>query len=852
MPGSRFSVEVQPVIPSRLKSLEELASNLFYAWNIRVRQVFIQLDPELWESCGHNPKVFLHRIAQHKLDQAAEDRLYIESFQRALSIFDNYHQKTIDPEIKQYLDPDKDLVAYFCAEFGLHESLPIYSGGLGILAGDHCKAASDLNLPFVAVGLLYRQGYFTQSIDAHGNQVAHFTPSDFHELAIRPATTEDGSELITEIPVADRTVYIKVWYAQAGHITLYLLDTDIDKNSDEDRSITYQLYGGDNNTRIQQEIVLSLGGLRTLRRLGHTPTVWHINEGHAAFLILERCREYVNLGMDFNAALELTAASTVFTTHTPVPAGHDIFEHEMVVHYLRDLIDELNISNKELLALGESAESPGRFNMTTLALRGSRFHNGVSRIHGGVASRMEADIWPQIPAEENPIDYVTNGVHIYTFLAHEWINVFDMRFGNSWRNELLNVNYWERIDEIPNHNFWSVRQSLKAELIVEVCQRVKAQYLRHQYSEAQIDRVINNLTKDLPNTLVLGFARRFATYKRATLFFSDPERLARLLNDKDKPVVVLFAGKAHPSDMPGQHLIKVIHDFSKSPEFRGKIILLENYDLQLGRLLVAGVDVWLNTPEYPLEASGTSGEKAGMNGALNLSILDGWWGEGYNHDNGWGITPHGPQYDNTYRDRQEANELLDILEHEVIPTYFQRNENGFSERWIRMSKASMKYIIPRFNAQRMVMDYVKKFYGPAADQYARFNADNYANAYRLAEWKKKIASLWPGVSIKHIHELPTTIKSSETVPIQVSVNLNGLDDSDVVVECLFGTETVNGEFKAETCHRLLTKGKNEFDETIFGLDITPPLPGLQYYKIRMYPYNRLLTHPFETGHMIWA
>ena len=851
MPGTKFTIEVQPIIPERLKRLDELAGNLFYAWNTRITSLFEQLDGTLWQECGRNPRLFLRRVAQVKLDEAAADRQFMDAYNRALSAFDSYHQGPMATPVNDYLDPKLDLVAYFCAEFGLHESLPIYSGGLGILAGDHCKAASDLNLPFVGVGLLYRQGYFTQTLDAHGNQIAHFTPTDFDSLPISLAKDALGRELRVNVPVRNHQVSVRLWVAQAGHIRLVLLDSDIPENSDEDRSITYQLYGGDQNTRIQQEILLSLGGVRALRALGLAPTVWHMNEGHAAFLVLERCREYVAQGADFATALELSAACTVFTTHTPVPAGHDIFSHEMVLNYLGPLIKELGVKPDELLKIGESSEAPGKFNMTALALRGSRFHNGVSRIHGGVAARMAREIWPQIPPEENPIGYVTNGVHLPTFLAREWTVLLDMRFGTAWRNELLNPDYWQCIDEIPSQNFWSARQSLKVELLNEVSLRARKQYRRNGYSELQIERLTQGLNQDASHTLILGFARRFATYKRATLLFSDAARLARLLNDAARPVLVIFSGKAHPSDMPGQHLIKVIHEFSRKPEFEGKIILLEDYDLSLARHLVAGVDVWLNTPEYPLEASGTSGEKAGINGVLNLSILDGWWGEGYTGDNGWGITPHGPQYDNAFRNQEEARELLDILEHDVIPVYFNRTVHGLSEKWIQMSKASMRHIIPHFNAQRMVMDYVRDYYAPAARKNRQFSEGKFESPRLLARWKKRMRELWNGVSIKHIDKIPVMVKANEKISIRVSVTMNGLEPQDVIVECLFGKESDQGEFRKETCNRLLPTGVNEFGEHVFALDLEPPLSGLQAYKLRVYPYNRLLTHPFETGLMIW-
>ncbi|MCK4951797.1 MAG: alpha-glucan family phosphorylase, partial [Gammaproteobacteria bacterium] len=706
MTETRFTLEVQPKIPEQLARLEELANDLFYSWDRHVRGLFHGIDRQLWKTCGHSPKVFLRRISQKKLDDAVDDKIFMDEYARVLSNYDDYLDEGIHPAIDHLLDPEEDLIAYFCAEFGLHESFPIYSGGLGILAGDHCKAVSDLGIPFVAVGLLYRKGYFIQTIDAEGNQIARYKTTSFKDLPITPALDANGEELHIAVDMPERTIQLKVWKAKVGHISLYLLDSNLPDNSEHDRFITHQLYGGDKQTRIQQEIVLGIGGVRLLRALGLKPTVWHINEGHSAFQILERCREYVENGMKFDSALELVAAGTVYTTHTPVAAGHDIFENDLITTYFSDFATSLGLKIKELLNLGKPPSDEHSFNMTVLALHGSRFHNGVSRIHGGVASIMEGYVWPQIPHDENPISYVTNGVHVPTFLAREWTNLFDTRF-RDWRKNLLNEEYWECIDEIPDHRVWSLQQSLKSEMLNDVFERVTQRHRRNGCSEALIHKAVRHIKQPENDILVLGFARRFATYKRATLLFSDPDRLKRLLNDPERPVLLIFAGKAHPNDMPGQHLIQVIHEFSQRPEFIGKIILLEGYDMALGRKLVTGVDVWLNTPEYPLEASGTSGEKAGINGVLNLSILDGWWGEGFNGENGWGIAPHGPQFDPAYRNHEEANDLMDILEKKVVPLYYDRDEQGYSSKWVQMSKNSMKSTIPHFNAQRMVMDYVK-------------------------------------------------------------------------------------------------------------------------------------------------
>jgi len=852
MNGTRYVLEVQPTLPAPLARLAELANDLLYSWDRSVRNLFYRLDPWLWESCGHNPKVFLRRVAQQRLEDAAEDRIYMEDYNRVLSAYDNYRQAPAKTAFRDLLDPQKDLIAYFCAEFGFHESVQMYSGGLGILAGDHCKAASDLGVPFVAVGLLYRQGYFTQTIDGQGNQVAHYTPTDFNDLPIVSAREPGGAELHVQVELPGRAVKLKVWQARAGRIVWYLLDSDLADNAEADRRITYQLYGGDINTRIQQEIVLGIGGVRALRALGLTPTVWHINEGHAAFSILERCRERMAEGLAFDAALEAVAANTVFTTHTPVPAGHDIFDHQLMQSYFGGFVEQLGISMEQFLALGQAPANPGAFNQTALALRGSRFRNGVSRIHGGVAARMSAFVWPQVPPEENPVGYVTNGVHVPTFLARDWSNLFDMRFGSGWRNELLHEAYWEQIDTIPAHSFWSLRQSLKSEMLQDVRRRAILQYRRNGYSESLIDRLTEHLGDGGIETLVIGFARRFATYKRATLLFSDPARLARLLNDPERPGVIIFAGKAHPHDIPAQNLIKTLHDYSLAPEFQGRVILLEGYDQALARKLVTGVDVWLNNPEYPLEASGTSGQKAGINGVINLSVLDGWWAEGYNGVNGWAITPHGPAYDPAYRDREEAQELLDTLEKQVFPLYYDRNGHGYSDGWVRMSKASMKSLIPRFNSQRMFMDYVRQFYCHASRQRGVMAGNDHERAREIAAWRGKIDRYWPRVRLRRLDEAPTRIRSGATLTVRVAAYLDELAPDDVLLECLVGTETEAGEFIPHDTH-VFTPGARDSatGETEFRLDLRPRLPGLQYYRIRMVPFHPCLSHRFEAGYMLW-
>jgi len=752
-------------------------------------------------------------------------------------------------ELVEALDPETSLVAYFCAEFGFHESFPIYSGGLGILAGDHCKAASDLSLPFVAVGLLYQQGYFIQTIDAQGHQVARYESHSSDELPITPVE-QDGEPVMVSVPFPGREVVARVWQAQVGHIRLYLLDANTPENSDEDRELTLQLYGGDSSTRICQEMLLGIGGTRVLSRLGIQPTVWHINEGHAAFQIVERCSLAMAKGLSFAAALEAVAASTLFTTHTPVAAGHDIFSRELVADFLGPYLEQAGFGFDDVFALGTRHNSD-KFNMTCLGLRGSRFHNGVSRIHGRVASEMEADIWPQVPPKENPIGYITNGVHVTTFLAPEWHSLFDIQ-APDWKSELRNPGFWDFVDKIPDYHYWSVHKALKQQMAEFIVHRLSRQHNRNGTGHSVTKRMTAKLTSAEKDVMVIGFARRFATYKRATLIFSDLPRLERILTNPECPVVLVFAGKAHPQDNPGQQLIKVIHDLSMQPSLVGHIVLLEDYDQAMARRLLSGVDVWLNTPEYPKEASGTSGEKAAMNGAVNLSVLDGWWGEGYDGSNGWAITPRDTGLDSEFRNREEARDLLDLLEFEVAPLYYRRAAQGYSEEWVTRSKASMKTIMPRFNAQRMVMDYVRHYYQPATIQGRRLIQDNGALANELAEWKAKIRDAWHGVSIQVHGCVEERCSWDEEVELNVDMELNGLSPEDVRVECIVTVECSGTHAEPGPDCFYLHPDKEHEGKTRFTTRVAPPYPGLQTLRVRAYPYHQALTHPFEMGCMLWA
>ncbi|MDE2149925.1 MAG: alpha-glucan family phosphorylase [Gammaproteobacteria bacterium] len=841
-----YTLELRPRLPGRLARLDELANNLYYSWDRRVRALFHRLDAELWRGCANNPRVFLRRISQAALDDAAEDPDFLEEYHSALAVFDAYRTHRSPRENGTSLDPERDLIAYFCFEYGLHESLPIYSGGLGVLAGDHCKAASDLGAPLVAVGVLYRAGYFVQRIDGEGRQHALHLPVKAEDLPLAPALDAQGQPLRVRVTIAGRDVLLQAWIAAVGNIRLLLLDADVPDNATELRALTHQLYGGGGETRIQQEIILGIGGVRALRAMGLNPSVWHANEGHAAFMVLERIREHVAQGRDFDTALELVAAGSVFTTHTPVPAGHDRFGHELMRRFLDGYLDQLGTAVDNVLALGAEPDAPDSFNMTLLALRTARFANGVSRIHGCIAAEMEQRLWPQIAAHENPIGSITNGVHLPTFIARAWEQIFHDSF-RDWRRHMLDTDYWRRIDDIPYHRFVAVRQQLKRELMAELRRRLERQHRRNCTPAAIYSRVVRHL--DGGDTLLLGFARRFATYKRATLLLRDRQRLARLLGDPGRPAILLFAGKAHPHDEPGQAMIRELYSASMSPELIGRLIVIEGYDMQLARNLVQGCDVWLNTPEYPMEASGTSGMKAAINGAVNVSVLDGWWPEGWDGENGFAITPVSAHLDAETRAAEEACQLFDILEREVLPSYYGGDGQPYAEAWIRRARAAMRTLIPRFSAQRMFRDYLQRAYGPAAARSARLAADNAAGAAALSAWKRRVRERWAGVSLAAPAGLPEVLDQGQPLHFEAEIALNALAAEDVAVECILGRCGSDGfepalALKLEPVAMSAGRGRYRLD--------AEALPGLQQLRLRAYPSHPLLAHPFEMGYMLWA
>jgi len=851
LPGTRYTVEVNPRIPKRLARLEALASNLWYSWDRPTRALFARLNPQLWDAIGHSPKGMLKRIDEQRLLDAAADPAFLDSMNRVLASFDTYIAQAPFSQNGGGFRPT-DRVAYFCAEFGVHESLPIYSGGLGILAGDHCKAASDFQLPFVAVGLLYRQGYFVQTVDGEGRQHAAYHDADFEDLPIEPVK-KDGADVKVEVPFPGRSIKVKVWEARIGHVPLYLLDTDLPDNAERDRHITHRLYGGDRATRLEQELILGVGGARALAALGIQPTVWHINEGHAAFLVLERVRKALAEGLEPGAALEAIAANTVFTTHTPVPAGHDQFTETVVAPYLKSCFGEMS-GDGSPTALGR-APSGGDFNMTALAIRGSRFQNGVSRIHGGVSAKLLKEFWPQVPVEENPLGYVTNAVHVATFLAPEWSDILQRYLGVGWMHRLGYPDTWEKIRDIPDHIFWSVRQDVKARMFHMVRYRIAQQHARNYGSESHLGRLLRYADPSKPDVLTIGFGRRFATYKRATLLLNNLDTLRRILSNKERPVLFLFSGKAHPADEPGQELIRTLAHIAHQEEFEGKILFIEGYDLHIARRLVSGVDVWLNNPVYPLEASGTSGMKAGMNGVINLSILDGWWDEGYDGTNGWGVKPVSQSLDPHRRDQEESRTLYEILEHHVVPLYYRRENGGgagsYSPEWVAMAKRSMASLLPRYDASRMLAEYVSKFYLPAARQGERYAERNYEAAKAVAAWKARVRSAWPGVSARRLDPPVQRLGFGDSMPVEIAVRLNGLAPSDVRVELLLSRGPRERDNIVHT-HELAHAGATDGGEQRFAVQLKPGLCGRLDYRIRLYPKHDLLTHPFELGLLTWV
>ncbi len=694
-------------IPQRITRLRELAYNLWWSWHPEAQELYRQIDPVLWEQDYHNPVNFLRDVRQRRLEAAAASETYMQQYDQVMGEFDRYMSASDTWFARAYPAARDETIAYFSAEFGLHESLPIYSGGLGVLAGDHVKEASDLGLPFVAVGFIYPQGYFRQQLDASGWQEAIYSKLNFADIAASPALTPQGHEVVVEVELPGRTIYAKVYRIQVGRISLFLMDTDIHPNSPQDRELSARLYGGDDEMRVAQEIVLGIGGVRALRQLDVNPTVWHMNEGHSAFLVLELARELVQRGTPFVDAVKEVRARSVFTTHTPVPAGNDTFEMQLMEKYFAQYWPQLGLSRDEFfnVAFQQTAWGP-RFAMTVLALNLSERHNGVSKLHGHVAREMWHWLYPDKSQNEVPITSITNGVHTATWLAPEIRRLFEAYLGQDWEVHLDDLALWQKVHEMPDEVLWETRRALKCRLVAFARERTKRRY-EQLGTPPMVWPVLDE------DAFTIGFARRFATYKRATLLFKDPERLKAILNRGDRPVQIIFAGKAHPKDDPGKLFIQQVYQMSQQPGLAGRILFLEEYDMHVARQLVQGVDIWLNTPRRPHEASGTSGQKASLNGAPNLSILDGWWPEAYNGRNGWSIGEEREYANQDEQDWLDGQQLYHLLESEVVPLFYER-EGGIPRKWLAWSKAAIATVAPVFSTRRMVKEYATRLYMPAA------------------------------------------------------------------------------------------------------------------------------------------
>lgn len=833
-------ITVLSSLPEKLSVINEFIKNLWWTWDCKTLELFEEIDPVIWKECERNPILLFERVDYARLKELENDKEFLRKLKSANERYKNYMART---------DKKPPRIAYFSMEFGLHESLKIYSGGLGILAGDYLKEASDSNIDMVGIGLLYRYGYFKQLLSINGEQIVSYDSEDFSKIPVTPVRDENGNFKTITIVFPGRKLHARIWKVAVGRIDLYLLDTDFDANSDQDRNITHNLYGGDQENRLKQELLLGIGGTRTLQELGIQADIFHSNEGHSAFCGLERLRILINEeNLTFWEAREIVRASTLFTTHTPVPAGHDSFSEEMLRTYIAHYPGRLKITWDELMALGRANPNDRneKFNMSYLAAHLAQETNGVSMLHGAVTREMFAKLWPGYLADELYIGHVTNGVHYPTWTAHEFRKLYKNSFGDFFEEDQTNAKLWTRIHDIEDQEIWEVKQILKKRLITYIKDRFRDNWIKRHENPQQIIEVFDNLKED---RLTIGFARRFATYKRAQLLFNNLERLADIVNNPDRPVQFLFAGKAHPHDKMGQELIRLIVDISKRPDFIGKILFLQNYDMELARNLVQGVDIWLNTPTRPLEASGTSGQKAAMNGTPNFSVLDGWWVEGYRKDAGWSL-PQERTYDNQdFQDKLDAETIYSILENEILPVYYERDKNNIPKRWIEFMKNTIAYVAPKFTTTRMISDYRDKYYTKLYKRSQQLLANDNHMAKEIASWKNNISKHWEEIEVIETDILK---KDSEHYQMgseynaRVSLNLGELDPGDVGVEIIITNDFADIVQKHE-----FEVAKKEGKKTHYTLKFNPLRPGTFNYGLRIYPKNNLIPHRQDFAYLKW-
>ena len=837
-------VTVRSSVPAELEKLSEMARNVWTLWNYEATDLFRSLDPALWKEVGKNPVLLLERMNFDKLEALANDKLVLKRMNDVYAKFRDYMD--VEPDSK------RPSVAYFSMEYGLNHVLKIYSGGLGVLAGDYLKEASDSNVDLCAIGFLYRYGYFTQSLAIDGQQIANYEAQNFGTLPLERVNDAHGQPLVVDVPYIDYVVHAYVWKVNVGRISLYLLDTDNEMNSEFDRSITHQLYGGDWENRLKQEILLGIGGILTLKALGIKKDIYHCNEGHAALINVQRLSDYVAEGLSFDQAIELVRASSLYTVHTPVPAGHDYFDEGLFGKYMSGYPQKLGISWDDLMDLGRN--NPGdkgeRFCMSVFACNTSQEVNGVSWLHGKVSQEMFSSIWKGYFPEESHVGYVTNGVHFPTWCASEWKQLYSKYFDSNFLYDQSNPKIWEAINNVPDEEIWNTRQTMKHKLV---------DYIRKQFSETWLknqgdpSRIVSLMEKINPNALLIGFGRRFATYKRAHLLFTDLDRLAKIVNNPDRPVQFLFTGKAHPHDGAGQGLIKRIIEISRRPEFLGKIIFLENYDMQLARRLVTGVDIWLNTPTRPLEASGTSGEKALMNGVLNFSVLDGWWLEGYREKAGWALTEKRTYQNQEYQDQLDAATIYSILETEILPLYYDKNEAGYSEEWIKYIKNSISQIAPHYTMKRQLDDYYDRFYNKLAKRFHVLSANNYKKAKEIAAWKEEVAEKWDSIEVVSFEKseelIQASIQSGKDYTITYVIDEKGLNDA-IGIELVTIFTDADGKdhvYSVEPFEVVKKEG------TLYTFQATHSLSNAGSFKMayRMYPKNSDLPHRQDFCYVRW-
>ena len=837
------TLNIKSTLPKQLECLNELAHNMWWAWNYEARNLFKSLDEKLYEEVGHNPVLLLDRLGYDRKEAIVKDKKLMEQV------------KNVYAKFKAYMDvkPNKKRpsVAYFSMEYGLNQVLKIYSGGLGMLAGDYLKEASDSNVDLCGVGFLYRYGYFRQSLSMDGQQLAKYDAQDFSTLPIERELDANGNQVVVDVPYMNYQVHALVWRVNVGRIKLYLLDTDNDMNSQFDRPITHSLYGGDWENRLKQEILLGIGGTLMLKKLGINKQLYHCNEGHAALCNLQRLVDYVQGGLTFNQALELVRSSSLYTVHTPVPAGHDYFDETLFGKYMGGYPQMLGISWDEFIGMGrENAEDHSeRFCMSLFACNTCQEVNGVSKLHGWVSQKMFAPLWKGYFAEENHVGYVTNGVHFPTWCATEWRKLYDKYFDKTFMSDQSNEDIWHAIYKVSDKEIWETRMALKKKLIKYIRDKFTTQWLRNQGDPA---RVMSLLERINPNALMIGFCRRFATYKRAHLLFTDLDRLNRIVNDPEHPVLFFFSGKAHPADGAGQDLIKRIYEISQRPEFLGKIIFLEDYDMQLARRLVSGVDIWMNTPTRPLEASGTSGEKAEMNGVVNLSVLDGWWVEGYRKGAGWALPQERTYELQNYQDQLDAATIYSLLENEIIPLYYAKNKENYSENWIKVIKNSIATIAPHYTMKRQLDDYYDKFYNKQAARFAKLSANNNREAIAIAQWKETVAERWDAISVvsKETGFLNEGGMTGEKVKIRYVIDEQGLDNAVGLELVTLKPASDTSDRRVYNVHEFKMTG-HEGNHYTFELVVVPEHAGSFKTCVRMFPKNAKLPHRQDFCYVKW-